>query len=391
MGEREWKEVRLGEVCNIRRGSSPRPIKDFLSNSGMPWVKIADATESNSRFIEKTNEFIKLSGVEKSVVVNPGSLILSNSGTAGLPKFMGLKACIHDGWQVFDNFQGINVLFLYYELLFIRNRLLHDAYDSTMKNLTLDMVRNASIDLPSMRQQKAIAATLSCLDDKIELNNRINKTLEEIAQAIFKSWFVDFEPFQDGEFEDSELGRIPKGWRVGTLGNIASITSGKRPLKKEDTHIKEMRIPVVGASNVMGYTNKALYNEKILITGRVGTHGIIQRFNTPCWPSDNTLVIKSGKHEFTYQVLKSIDFQSINRGSTQPLITQTDLKNITIVIPSDIVLKNFEAIISELMILLKENNNQTEKLTAIRDTLLPKLMSGEIRVPIEEVTTDKQG
>lgn len=112
MNLNNWKKVKLGEVCSIRRGSSPRPIKDYLSDAGMPWVKIADATESNSRFINKTNEFIKIEGVGRSVVVEPGALILSNSGTAGLPKFMGIKACIHDGWQVFDDLNGIDKNYL---------------------------------------------------------------------------------------------------------------------------------------------------------------------------------------------------------------------------------------------------------------------------------------
>lgn len=239
--------------------------------------------------------------------------------------------------------------------------------------------------LPPLDEQKAIAATLSCLDDKSELNNRINKTLEEMAQAFFKSWFVDFEPFQDGEFEDSELGMIPKGWRVGMLCDIAKVSSGKRPPVKENDQSSEMNIPVVGASNIMAYTNKHLFDEKILVTGRVGTHGVLQRFSTPSWPSDNTLVVKSNYFEFVYQVLCNIDYNSLNRGSTQPLITQTDLKNTIIMMPPNTVLEDYEATASKIMDVWNENNRQNRNLKAIRDTLLPKLMSGEVRVPIEEV------
>jgi type I restriction enzyme S subunit len=117
----EWREVCLGDVCKIRRGSSPRPIVDFLSESeGMPWVKIADATGTNSRFIERTNQYIKEEGVCKSVIVEKGDLILSNSGTAGLPKFMSITACIHDGWQVLKDLDGITSDYLYYTLLYVR-------------------------------------------------------------------------------------------------------------------------------------------------------------------------------------------------------------------------------------------------------------------------------
>ena len=241
------------------------------------------------------------------------------------------------------------------------------------------------MNLPPLPEQKAIAATISCLDDKIELNNRMNKNLEEMAQAIFKSWFVDFEPFQEGEFEESELGMIPKGWRVGTIGEIASISSGKRPPLKQDCSSAEIYIPVVGASSIMAYTSEYLFNERILITGRVGTHGIIQRFSTPCWPSDNTLVIKSEYYEFVYQTLNGVDYKSMNRGSTQPLITQTDLKNINIIIPIESVLNGFEKLTLDIMTIWYENINQNKILSQLRDTLLPKLMSGEIRVPIEEV------
>ena len=101
-------------------------------------------------------------------------------------------------------------------------------------------------------------------------------------------------------------------------------------------------IPLVGAASVMGYTSEANHTDKILVTGRVGTHGIVQRFNTPCWTSDNTLVITSDFYEYTYQILQRIDYKSLNRGSTQPLITQGDMKKVAILLPDKDVLCEFE-------------------------------------------------
>ncbi len=385
MGEREWKEVRIKEICDrVSSGGTPsRKNASYYENGIYNWVKTQELRDCNIYHTSEkiTEEALKNSSA-KLYPANTVSMAMYGAtvGKLGILKVESAtnQACCN---MVVDS-KNYDYRYLYYNLIYNREELVGLASGAAQQNLNVGVISNFVIKIPTLEEQKAIATTLSCLDDRIELNNRINRTLEEIAQAIFKSWFVDFEPFQDGEFEDSELGRIPKGWRVGTLGDIASITSGKRPLKKEDTPTKEMRIPVVGASNVMGYTNKALYKENILITGRVGTHGVIQRFNNPCWPSDNTLIIRSEKHEFVYQVLKNVDFKSMNRGSTQPLITQTDLKNVTIVIPPDIVLENFETIISELMILLKENNNQNQTLITIRDTLLPKLMNREVRVPI---------
>ena len=130
----------------------------------------------------------------------------------------------------------------------------------------------------------------------------------------------------------------------------------------------------------MGFTSKANYTEKILVIGRVGTHGIIQRFNTPCWASDNTLVIKSPYYEFTNQILKRVDYSVLNCGSTQPLITQGDMKKLVVLIPDRKTLINFEMFSASLIAQWNANNNENIKLASLRDTLLPKLMSGEIDV-----------
>lgn len=252
-----------------------------------------------------------------------------------------------------------------------------------------NVLENLEINLPPLDEQKRIADVLSALDDKIEVNNKINENLEAQAQAIFKQWFVDFEfpdaegkPYKSngGKFIDSELGKIPVGWRVGKLGEIAEITSGKRPKIKIEKSTDDVNIPLIGASCIMGYTDSFLYNKPIIVTGRVGTHGIIQRFNKPCYPSDNTLVLTTDNYEYTYQILKTIDFKSLNIGSTQPLITQTHLKNINVVIPNENLIKHFETINSTLFNKYEINIDQNKNLSEIRDSLLPKLMNGEVRV-----------
>lgn len=236
------------------------------------------------------------------------------------------------------------------------------------------------VPIPPFEVQKKIAGVLGALDDKIELNNKINQNLEAQAQALFKSWFVDFEPFG---------GKMPDDWKIGKLGEIIKITSGKRPLFKCNNKDKFVSIPIVGASDIMGYTNEVLYHDKILITGRVGTHGVIQRFCDACWPSDNTLVLFSNSYEYVYQCLKRIDFSAMNRGSTQPLITQNDLKNCDIIIPSEVWLNKFEHTAGKLLALNENNEKENTQLTELRDTLLPKLMSGEINVDDVKILADK--
>ena len=139
-------------------------------------------------------------------------------------------------------------------------------------------------------------------------------------------------------------------------------------------------IPLVGASSVMGFTSEANHTDKILVTGRVGTHGIVQRLNTPCWTSDNTLVITSDLYEYTYQILQRIDYHAINRGSTQPLITQGDMNKVAILIPDQQTLDDFEVLVGQLMLQYEANLLENAKLAELRDALLPKLMSGEIDV-----------
>lgn len=232
---------------------------------------------------------------------------------------------------------------------------------SGRQRVQLDVLKSTEIILPPLEVQRKIAKTLKALDDKIENNKKINQNLEEMAQAIWQKNLGNNEP-------------------NGILGDVASVASGKRPPIKEAEPCGEVNTPILGASSIMGYTNSVLYDEKILVTGRVGTHGVIQRYNRSCWPSDNAFVLKSNSYEFVYQILKNIDFTSMNRGSTQPLITQTDLKKVPIYIPSKNELSEFEDRVGIFMNQYESNIIENEKFSNLRDTLLPKLMSGEIKV-----------
>lgn len=234
-----------------------------------------------------------------------------------------------------------------------------------------NVLNGLELTVPPLGEQRRIGSFLAKLDDKIELNQKINENLERQVAAVFDMWFVD--PI----VADSEL---PVDWIEGTLGDVANITSGKRPPMRQASPGQVVTIPIVGAASVMGYTNQALYREPILVTGRVGTHGIVQRFQTPCWASDNTLVIKSPYYEFVYQILQRIDYKNMNRGSTQPLITQTDLKSSHIVRPTTEWLQKFETLAGGLMAKYEANRIENGCLAKLREDLLPKLMSGEIEV-----------
>lgn len=204
---------------------------------------------------------------------------------------------------------------------------------------------------------------------KIDLLHRQNKTLEALAETLFRQWFV----------EEAE-----EGWRMGKLGDYASVTTGKGLKINEfiDTGI----YPVLGANGEIGRTNNYLTEDRLILTGRVGTLGKVIISEGKVWISDNVLIVKPHDDIYFYPIyfnLKRTEFENLNVGSTQPLVTQTDLKNIDFSLPSGGILRSFENQCSVYYERISKNNNQTRTLTRLRDTLLPKLMSGEIRVNME--------
>jgi type I restriction enzyme S subunit len=265
-----------------------------------------------------------------------------------------------------------------------------------------------SVRIPrAPHEQLAIAHILGTLDDKIELNRRMSETLEAMARALFKAWFVDFEPVRakmEGRWQrgqslpglpahlydlfpdrlvDSELGAIPEGWRVGRLGDFANVTSGKRPFNIFEKPTPEGKIPLWGGNGPMGYVREPLFTRPILLTGRVGTLGSVFRIPTPCWPSDNTLIVLPARQSalgYFFLAMKAIDFDALNRGSTQPLLTQTDLKNQPLLQAPDRVLEEFHSNVGPLFSKIDMNEEKSRILAALRDALLPKLISGQLRV-----------
>ncbi len=253
----------------------------------------------------------------------------------------------------------------------------------------------------STDEQRAIAHILGSLDDKIELNRRMNETLEAMARAIFKSWFVDFDPvrakaegrdtglpkeiadlFPDS-FQDSELGEIPKGWKINKIDDVCFVKSGKRPPLKSALPTNEYSIPVYGGNGISWYTSEHLFKPPFVLTGRVGTLGTSFLVKSPAWVSDNALALFPKKQvsvEFIHIVLSYKDLEILNSGSTQPLLTQKSLKSVSVVLPSKLIMDIFSDIAGYCFNKIIQSKYENTILEFTRDTLLPKLISGEIRV-----------
>ncbi len=234
---------------------------------------------------------------------------------------------------------------------------------------------------PGKSIRKRIVEILGSLDDKIELNRQTNATLEAIAQAIFKEWFVDFNyPGATGEMVESELGLIPTEWSVDNLSGLAAVSSGKGLKRSEFT---TEGYPVLGANGQIGFSHHYLLEDEVILTGRVGTLGTLQLINNKAWISDNVLIIKPKNpfyYHYLYFWLKTVDFKNLNRGSTQPLITKTDLLHLSILQPELNILIDYDRMCRGLFNLIENHNNENISLSEIRDQLLPKLMSKAIEL-----------
>ena len=259
--------------------------------------------------------------------------------------------------------------------------------------LNQENLKNIEIELPS--HIDSIASILSSLDRKIELNNKINADLEEMAQAIFKNWFVDFEPFKDGKFVDSELGMIPEGWKVGTLEDIAEITMGQSPAGNSLNENREGMIFYQGSSDfgfrfpsIRVFTTEpkrlAVANS-VLFSVRAPV-GDINVAKEECCIGRGVASIKSkyGHDSYLFYTMKSLHklFDSFDgEGTVFGSINKKTLSAIQILLPSDGIVEQFNNIASSFDNRIRSLSDENSRLSTLRDTLLPRLMSGEIEIP----------
>ena len=202
------------------------------------------------------------------------------------------------------------------------------------KNALLDM----RFPIPSVTRQREIVSEYETLSNRIRLNNQMIQHLEATAQALYRKIFVD----------NIDKENLPEGWRMGTLGNIAEINSGKTCIDKSEVKDETFQYPVAGASGIIGFSSTYNYDEKLMTTGRVGTLGVVNRYNQKMYMADNVLIIRSNHYEYCFQILKSLDYSEITKGGVQSLITQTDLKDYSITLPSKEALSAFEEQSGEL-------------------------------------------
>lgn len=371
-----WRKIRLGDAC-VTNADSYSPKEEWKFVNYLDTGNITDNRIDSIQYIDVENDKLPSRARRK---VKKDSIIYStvrpNQRHFGIIKTQPENFLVSTGFAVIDvDANVLNSDFLYYLLtqptLVETLHAIAEQSTSAYPSIKPSDIEDLEIEVPDLATQKRIADILGSLDGKIAQNAAINENLEQQVSALYQSWFEDFEPSN---------GICPEHWSYQELSTIANIVSGKRPPIKSEVCNQDTSIPIVGAASIMGFTSQSNHTDKILVTGRVGTHGVVQRFNVPCWTSDNTLVITSPFYEFTNQILCRIDYSSMNRGSTQPLITQGDMKKVIVLIPDEKTLAKFEEFAGSLMAKWEANNHENIQLALLRDSLLPKLMSGEIDV-----------
>lgn len=397
----EWKEVRLGDVCTrVCSGGTPKSTNLSYYGGEIPWL---NTKEIDFNRIYSTEKTITDSGLNNS----SAKWIVPNTVTVAMYGATAGKSCIvkvpmttnQACCNLTINDEVADYEFVYYSLKNDYTTLASLANGGAQQNLNAQIIKDYVLKMPSLADQRRITSILSSLDRKIELNNKINADLEEMAQAIFKNWFVDFEPFKDGKFVDSELGMIPEGWKVISLSEIMKYNGGSQPPASEfiDTYqegyIRFIQIRDYDNDSHITYIpiskRNKLCDELDIMIARYGA-----ALGRICWGLKGAynvalakvIPIKSYYREYLRCYLNtSYFYQSINNKGArcaQSGFNQSDINSYMIAFPIDeTVVMNFNDLCSSIMDKRLSLKYENSRLSTLRDTLLPRLMSGELEVP----------
>ena len=397
---------KIKDLCErIGSGGTPsRKNKSYYNLGNIKWLKTKELDDIK---IYDTEEKITEEGLKKSSakLYPKDTIVMAMYGaTVGKLGIIKEEMCTNQACcnMVVDS-NKCNYKFLYYSLLYNRESIINLANGAAQQNLSVGVIGDYEINLPSLEEQEKIANILSSLDDKIELNNEMNKTLEEMAQSIFKRWFVDFEfPNEDGEpykssggeMVDSELGMIPKGWKYGTLDDIANITMGVSP-KSSSYNTENIGMPLLnGASDFNGtIINPTKYTTEpkkickkddmvFCIRATIGNLTFTDREYCIGRGVASVTPIDTIYREFIYFNINTSIKSLISKasGSVFLNLTKDNINKMDVVIPTSEILNKFSLIVKNLVDKISENNLQNQNIAKLRDELLPKLMSGEINL-----------
>lgn len=401
----EWTTASLADIYDFSSGlSKPRAafgsgfpflsFKDVFHNSAVP-KKLVELVESTERerergsiqrgdvFLTRTSETMDELGMSSTALED-----ISNATFNGFTKRLRPRS----SRRIAPEFARY-----FFRSPAFRQQVYAMSSLSTRASLNNEMLAKLSITFPTYSQQESIGLTLGAFDDRIDNLRQTNTTLEAIAQALFKSWFVDFDPVHakaegrepegmdattaalfPSEFEESELGLIPKGWIAGSLSNIAELKYGKA-LKSSERRAGPF--PVYGSGGVTGVHDTFLVDHPSVIVGRKGTIGSLYWQETPFFPIDTVFyVLPKVSLHFCYQAMKRMGLEHLNTDAAVPGLNRDNAYRRPIVIPGNDLLTAWDSIVGTIRSKISHNGMQMESLTDLRDTLLPRLISGKLQL-----------
>jgi len=415
--------LKVEEFANVVGGGTPKTSIEEYWNGNIPWLTPKDLSGTHDRFISKGERFISKEGLENSSakLLPENSVLLSSRAPVGYVAIAKNPIATNQGFRSLIPFDDYNSEFIYYLLLNNTAYLENHASGTTFRELSGSVLSKLEFNIPPLATQKRIADILGTLDDKIELNRQMNHTLEAMARAIFKSWFVDFDPVYaklegrdtplpaevldlfPAELVESELGLIPKGWEVGKVSDYGEVITGKTPSTKNPDYysgedVPFLKIPdmhdqffITETSNYLSLAgansqeNKYIPARSICVSC-IATPGLVvmPALQVQTNQQINSVVPKSNLFSnFLLLALKRRGDEIRLRGSGGSVLrnlNKSDFSNITVIRPDNLQLKHFNNLISPLFDKIINNQYQNHIISKTRDILLSKLMSGEVEV-----------
>lgn len=358
-------KYKLSEIMDIIGGGTPKTSKPEYWNGDIPWLSVKDFN-NDYRYVYETEKTITQLGLDNSStkLLKRNDSIISARGTVGEMAMIPYPMAFNQSCYGLRAKEGlVDEEYLYYLIKHNVVVLKKNTHGSVFDTITRDTFDGIEVELPSLVEQKVVASILRDLDDKIEVNNEINKNLEQQAQAIYQQMFID---------------NASSNWKEGLLSELIVVKYGKDHKKLEDGIY-----PVYGSGGIMRYVERPLYTGESVLIPRKGTLNNVLYVNEAFWSVDTmfyTEMLRPNVAKFVYHFLKRKDLASLNAGSAVPSMTTTILNAMQLRIPDGNTLQNFEEIVTPMYEKIIENNKQSSNLAAIRDALLPKLMSGELDV-----------
>lgn len=396
-----WKKYKLSEIGSVVGGATPSTTVDAYYNGDIPWLTPKDLSNFHERYIERGERNITKSGLNScsAQLLPAGSVLFSSRAPIGYVAIAKNPIATNQGFKsIIPNPEKVDSLFLYYLLKYNKDNIEAMGSGTTFKEVSGATMKNIEVYLPEdLDEQRRIAGILGSLDDKIELNRRINANLEAQAQALFRSWFVDFEPFRDGPFVDSELGKIPQGWKVAELGDVTKqqtekvgpqktvkvlspITTGELVLSEE--YFTKQVFSESIAKYIIVKPDQFAYNPARINIGSIGRNTF--EFDGCVSPVYVVFECEKGYHYFFDFFRKTDAFKQevISRaiGGVRQTLGYKDFALIKVIYPPQNVVQEFNALYINLLNMQNHNKLEITTLSALRDTMLPKLMAGEIAI-----------